>query len=95
MRAVGIEIGGTFTDLVSIGPEGVRVAKVPSTPSAPDAAAFDALTAAGIAPDAMEEFVHGSTVATNAVLERRGARLALLAASIELEKTDPDQSLYG
>ncbi len=78
MRSVGIEIGGTFTDLVSIGPEGVRVAKVPSTPAAPDEAAFHALHAAGIAPDAMEEFVHGSTVATNAVLERRGARLALL-----------------
>lgn len=78
MRSVGIEIGGTFTDLVSIGPEGVRVTKVPSTPAAPDAAAFDALAAAGIAPDAMDEFVHGSTVATNAVLERRGARLALL-----------------
>jgi N-methylhydantoinase A len=78
MRSVGIEIGGTFTDLVSIGPEGVRVAKVPSTPAAPDMAAFDALAAAGIAPGAMDEFVHGSTVATNAVLERRGARLALL-----------------
>lgn len=78
MRSVGIEIGGTFTDLVSIGPEGVRVAKVPSTPAQPDAAAFDALRAAGISADAMEEFVHGSTVATNAVLERRGARLALL-----------------
>ena len=76
--SVGIEIGGTFTDLVSIGPDGVRITKVPSTPPRPDEAAFHALAAAGIAPAAIGEFVHGSTVATNAVLERKGARLALL-----------------
>jgi len=79
MLAVGIEIGGTFTDLVAIGPAGVTIAKVPSTPARPDEAAFHALAAAGIAPRDITEFVHGSTVATNAVLERRGARLALLA----------------
>ena len=79
MLAVGIEIGGTFTDLVAIGPAGVTIAKVPSTPARPDDAAFHALAAAGIAPRDITEFVHGSTVATNAVLERRGARLALLA----------------
>jgi N-methylhydantoinase A len=76
--SVGIEIGGTFTDLVCTGPDGVRVLKVPSTPARPDEAAFHALEAAGIAPADIAEFVHGSTVATNAVLERRGARLALL-----------------
>ena len=78
MRSVGIEIGGTFTDLVSIGPDGVRITKVPSTPARPEEAAFHALEAAGLIPSAIDEFVHGSTVATNAVLERRGARLALL-----------------
>ena len=81
MRSVGIEIGGTFTDLVAVGPEGVRVAKVPSTPARPEEAAFHALAVAGIAPSDITEFVHGSTVATNAVLERRGARLALLASA--------------
>ncbi|UPY36733.1 hydantoinase/oxoprolinase family protein [Sediminicoccus sp. KRV36] len=78
MLSVGVEIGGTFTDLVAIGPDGVQVAKVPSTPARPDEAAFHALAAAGIAAATVGEFVHGSTVATNAVLERRGARLALL-----------------
>ncbi|WP_270934853.1 hydantoinase/oxoprolinase family protein [Falsiroseomonas oryzae] len=77
--AVGVEIGGTFTDLVAIGPDGVRVAKVPSTPARPDEAVFDVLDAAGLNPSDIAEFVHGSTVATNAVLERKGARLALLA----------------
>ncbi len=76
--AVGVEIGGTFTDLVCIGPEGTRFLKVLSTPARPDDAAFHALEAAGIAPADMAEFVHGSTVATNAVLERRGAHLVLL-----------------
>ncbi|MEI6159874.1 MAG: hydantoinase/oxoprolinase family protein [Roseococcus sp.] len=76
--SVGVEIGGTFTDLVAIGPDGVQVAKVPSTPARPDEAAFHALEAAGIPAATVSEFVHGSTVATNAVLERRGARLALL-----------------
>ena len=76
--SVGIEIGGTFTDLVAIGPHGVTVTKVPSTPAAPDRAAFDALAAAGLHAATIGEFVHGSTVATNAVLERKGARLAML-----------------
>lgn len=75
---VGIEIGGTFTDLVAAGPDGIRVAKVPSTPASPDQAAFAALVAAGIPFEAIGQLVHGSTVATNAVLERNGARLGLL-----------------
>ena len=40
---IGVEVGGTFTDLVAIGPDGVRVTKVPSTPASPDEGAFDAL----------------------------------------------------
>ena len=46
---VGIEVGGTFTDLVAIGPDGIRVTKVPSVPRAPDEGAFNALLASGIA----------------------------------------------
>ena len=75
---VGVEIGGTFTDLVCIEAGRVRIAKVPSTPSRPDDGVFHALAAAGVAPADMTELAHGSTVATNAVLERKGARLALL-----------------
>jgi N-methylhydantoinase A len=75
---VGIEVGGTFTDLVAIGRDGIIVTKVPSVPSAPDEGAFDALIASGIPLAAIEELAHGSTVATNAVLERKGARIAFV-----------------
>ncbi len=69
---VGVEVGGTFTDLVAIGKEGIRVAKVPSVPSRPDEGAFNALLASGLTIAEIEDLAHGSTVATNAVLERKG-----------------------
>ncbi|MEM1316191.1 MAG: hydantoinase/oxoprolinase family protein, partial [Pseudomonadota bacterium] len=75
---VGIEVGGTFTDLIAVEGGAVRVAKVPSTPEAPDRGALNALAAAGIAPEAVADLVHGSTVATNAVLERKGGRVGVL-----------------
>ncbi len=75
---VGIEIGGTFTDLVCIDDRGVRLTKVPSTPGQPDTGVFNALSQAEIDPARLSDLAHGSTVATNAVLERKGARLALL-----------------
>lgn len=76
---VGIEIGGTFTDLVAIMPDGrLETWKVPSTPATPAAAARNAIlewrgNAVGITT-----LVHGSTVATNAVIERKGAPTCLL-----------------
>ena len=75
---VGIEVGGTFTDLVAFEGGRVQIAKVPSTPAAPDEGAFSALVAAGIAPASIADLVHGSTVATNAILERKGARMAFV-----------------
>jgi N-methylhydantoinase A len=78
---VGVEIGGTFTDLVAVSPEGVRIVKVPSVPSRPDEGAFAAIETAGIVLSDMQEFGHGSTVATNAVLERKGGRLAFLVTA--------------
>ena len=74
---VGIEVGGTFTDLVAVEGESVRTAKVPSTPARPDEGAMQAIDAAGLDPGAIDELVHGSTVATNAVLERKGAAVCL------------------
>src|SRR5690606_18257998 len=74
---VGIEVGGTFTDLVAIEDGRVTVAKVPST-RAPEEGAFNALEAAGLAADGIADFAHGTTVATNAILERKGARVAFV-----------------
>jgi N-methylhydantoinase A len=75
---VGIEVGGTFTDLVAVDGDRVIVAKVPSTPHAPDIGAYAALGAGGIAADRVSDLVHGSTVATNAILERNAARIAFV-----------------
>ncbi|MGY9055860.1 MAG: hydantoinase/oxoprolinase family protein [Alphaproteobacteria bacterium] len=78
---VGVEIGGTFTDLVSFEDGRVQVAKVPSTPASPDVGAFNAIDAAGLNPADMADLGHGSTVATNAVLERKGARVAFVTTA--------------
>lgn len=74
---VGVEVGGTFTDLVLIDGDDVRIAKVPSTPSAPDIGALAAIAKADIEFSRIAELIHGSTVATNAVLERKGAKICL------------------
>ena len=84
---VGIEAGGTFTDLVAVDGKFVRTAKVPSTPANPDEGAMRALDAAGLDPGAIEELVHGSTVATDAVLERKGAAVCLFVT----EADGPDE----
>src|SRR5260370_3489638 len=78
---VGVEVGGTFTDLVAVEGGRVVVTKVPSTPRSPDVGAFAALTASGIDLARIEDLGHGSTVATNAVLERKGAAVAFVATA--------------
>ena len=74
---VGIEVGGTFTDLIQVRDGVIRATKVPSTPAAPDRGAIHAVDAAKIDLASVEDLVHGSTVATNAVLERKGGRIAV------------------
>jgi N-methylhydantoinase A len=77
---VGVDVGGTFTDLVALGADGtVRLAKVSSTPHDPSEAVWHALEALGRGPVAA--LLHGTTVATNALLERRGARVALVTTA--------------
>jgi len=77
---VGVDVGGTFTDLVALAPDGtVRLAKVPSTPDDPSQAVWQAVEALGAAPVAA--LLHGTTVATNALLERRGARVAVVTTA--------------
>jgi len=76
---VGVEVGGTFTDLVAIDDTGaITVAKVPSVPASPDEGAFNALVASEVDIGGIEDLAHGSTIATNAVLERKGAKVAFV-----------------
>ena len=76
MMLAGVDIGGTFTDLV-LGVDGrLQIHKLPSTPQNPAEAMLAGLNALGVAPDA--RISHGTTVATNAILERKGARVALI-----------------
>ena len=73
---LGVDIGGTFTDFALIAGGEVRVFKTSSTPADPTDAVMQGLRDLQAPPDA--EVSHGSTVATNALLERKGARTALL-----------------
>jgi N-methylhydantoinase A len=83
MFVVGIDVGGTFTDLTAVDEATGRVVvtKVPSRPRHEAAAVLDGLAALGIAPREVRRLVHGTTVGTNAVLERRGARVAVLTTA--------------
>src|SRR5256885_1419081 len=76
---VAVDTGGTFTDVVRVDADGsVRIAKVLSTPDDPARAVLQGIEQ--VFDGAPEEFVlvHGSTVATNALLQRTGARVALI-----------------
>ncbi len=80
---VGADIGGTFTDVVFLGHDGtVLVKKVPSTPDDYGRAVLEGLSQAikelGIGPEHISELSHGFTVATNAILEGKGERTALI-----------------
>jgi N-methylhydantoinase A len=78
---VGIDTGGTFTDLVAVDPRSQEVfeAKVPSTPLAPIDAVMDALEQAAVPLASVEHTVLGTTVGANAMIQRRGATVAYLA----------------
>ncbi len=75
---VGVDVGGTFTDLVAVDGDQVIVAKVPSTPDDQAEGILAALSDAGVAAHEVARFAHGTTVATNTVLERDGARTVLI-----------------
>src|SRR5262245_2667743 len=94
---IGVDTGGTFTDFIVVFKDRLNAFKVPSTPQAPEQAILTGLTRAfsefsdeldrakdasskpGKAP--VIEIVHGTTVATNALLERKGARAALVTTA--------------
>src|ERR671937_2898712 len=76
---VGIDTGGTFTDLVAVDDGGRSfLAKVPSNPDDPVATVAAVLQEAGIEPREVESVVVGTTIGINAVLTRRGARVLYL-----------------
>ena len=79
---LAVDIGGTFTDLVLETPNGTREMKLLTTPDAPERAVLEGvraiLAAANVAPQQIGLVVHGTTLATNALIERKGARTALI-----------------
>jgi N-methylhydantoinase A/oxoprolinase/acetone carboxylase beta subunit len=97
--AVGVDVGGTFTDAVALHADGsIIIAKVLTTPDDRGRGVLDAIAALPIEHDKIETIVHGTTVVTNLLLERSGARVALCATAgfidlLELRRQDR-ASLY-
>ena len=83
-RLVGVDVGGTFTDLVCLDPEapgGIRLAKVPTTTANQADGVLAALAAAGVDAGRVDQIVHGTTATTNALLERKLALTGLITTS--------------
>ncbi|TGD36506.1 hydantoinase/oxoprolinase family protein [Brevibacterium aurantiacum] len=83
---IAVDTGGTFTDVAIRGEDGsLFVWKVPSTPDSPDDAVIDGVTGAieelGADITSISQFVHGTTVATNTVITRTGARVGLVTTA--------------
>lgn len=79
MSRIGIDIGGTFTDLVLVKDGEVTTLKVPSTPDDPSEGALEAMATVAVDPTTINEFDHGTTIATNIIIERNpGARVVFL-----------------
>jgi len=79
-KIVGVDVGGTFTDLIVVDEAtgAVALAKVPTTPANQAVGVLAALREAGVEPADIRVIVHGTTAATNAVLERKGAVAGLV-----------------
>ena len=78
--AVGIDVGGTFTDLAALSSDGtLRTSKVLSVPADRAAGVLQVLAEGAIAPASLAYIAHGTTVVTNLLLERRGARVVACA----------------
>lgn len=84
---IAFDIGGTFTDFALHDPADGRVAiwKVPTTPREPGRAVLEGLrariAAGGLRPEAVDAALHATTIATNAILERKGSRTALVTTA--------------
>jgi N-methylhydantoinase A len=100
-KFAGVDVGGTFTDLFYIDNETgeVRITKVSSTPKDPSEGLIQALKTADVPIDELEMFLHGTTIATNAIIQRKGCRAALITTSgfrdiLELGRRDRP-TVYG
>jgi N-methylhydantoinase A len=103
-KKIGIDIGGTFTDLVLTDGETSLTLKVPSTPDDPSVAAMRALEQLrdtwGVDLASVQALAHGTTVATNALIQRRGGKTALLTTAgfrdvLEIGRLGrPPQAIY-
>src|SRR4051794_4117995 len=78
MNVVGIDIGGTFTDLVGCVDGNIVTSKTSTVPADPTRGVAESLSLAHCCMPALDEVLHGSTIAINTVLERKGARTALI-----------------
>src|SRR3954471_13691529 len=78
MNVVGVDIGGTFTDLVGCVDGRIVTSKASTVPADPTRGVAESLALAHCEMPALSELLHGSTIAINTVLERKGARTALI-----------------
>ena len=80
---IGVDVGGTFTDILALDETSgeVRVAKVPSTRGDQSAGFLSGIQAATDDLGAVSTIIHGTTVATNALLERKGAKAGIITTS--------------
>jgi N-methylhydantoinase A/oxoprolinase/acetone carboxylase beta subunit len=84
MKRVGVDVGGTFTDLIFVDDEAgkILVHKLPTTPADPSRGTVQGISEiaseAGVDPSALEQVFHGTTIATNIVIEHNGAKIGML-----------------
>jgi N-methylhydantoinase A len=78
VRVLGVDVGGTFTDAVLVADGDVRTAKVPTARMQEESVAA---AARAVGAERVDRFTHGTTVATNALLERKGARTAFVTTA--------------
>ena len=83
---IGVDVGGTFTDFALATPLGIKTLKLPTTEDAPEHAILQGighlLTENKISSQSVDGIVHGTTLATNAIISRTGARTALLTTEV-------------
>lgn len=79
MERIGVDIGGTFTDWVTVDTDGnIKITKVETTYPDPVKGVFTALDQSGVSASNILSFDHGTTLGTNAIIQRKHPRIAML-----------------